>query len=132
MGVEALSRGGSFAHFVENDRRALARLRDNLDGLNVPPDSYRIHPRDVATFLAADLAGCAPAPGIVYADAPYESGGAEMVLAHFAANPYAGLELVVIEHGRDRLPESAGVLRRDRYKEFGDSAVSFYSPAEEP
>ena len=50
LGIEALSRGAARAVFVENDRLALAVLRDNLASLGLA-DRATVVPADATTFL---------------------------------------------------------------------------------
>ena len=51
LGIEALSRGAARVIFVENDRRALAILRENLASLGLQ-DQATVVPADATTFLA--------------------------------------------------------------------------------
>lgn len=51
LGIEALSRGAARAVFVENDRLALAALRENLESLGLQNRSTVV-PADATTFLA--------------------------------------------------------------------------------
>jgi 16S rRNA (guanine966-N2)-methyltransferase len=68
LGIEALSRGGASAVFVERDRSALAALSRNLDVVGADAEVRR---QDVLRFLASpegtfDLVFCDPP----YDDAP--------------------------------------------------------------
>ena len=51
LGIEALSRGAARVIFVENDRRALAVLRENLVSLGLQHQAT-VLPADATTFLA--------------------------------------------------------------------------------
>ncbi|MDE0607588.1 MAG: 16S rRNA (guanine(966)-N(2))-methyltransferase RsmD [Acidimicrobiaceae bacterium] len=51
LGIEALSRGAASAVFVENDRQALAVLRENLDSLGLTGKATVV-PADASAFLA--------------------------------------------------------------------------------
>jgi len=102
LGLEALSRGASFATFVESDRRALEALHKNIDALRerartrvVPTSASRAMTtlaRDHATLVFfdppyADVARGAFAKVLdaMLANevvAPEESGGATIVLEH--------------------------------------------------
>ena len=73
MGIEALSRGAAFVHFVERDRRQLAALRENLDLCGVSSGAYRIHAMDVDEALSSSLKDAQDLQ-IVFADPPYGAG----------------------------------------------------------
>jgi len=126
MGIEALSRGAARAHFVEKDARALRCLEDNLDRLFVGSETARIHRGDALAFLVGEFAALSSAPFVAFADPPYDSGDAKKVLAHFDANPYPQLELLVVEHRAGALDAPTGSLQLRREKRFGDTIVSYY------
>ena len=65
LGLEALSRGAARCIFVENDRRALVVLRDNIDRLGFDA-SARVVAGDGPTFLAS-----APSCDLLLLDPPY-------------------------------------------------------------
>jgi len=126
VGIEALSRGAAEVHFVEKDSEVVAYLRGNLERLGVTADQARVHQMDVEAFLAHDLA----APGqLVYADPPYETGAARIVVAHFSQTRYPALRRLVVEH-RGELEAPGGSLRLDQEKRYGDTLVSFFVPEE--
>lgn len=105
LGIEALSRGAAHCTFVENDRAALAALRENLSTLDL---------EDRATVLqgdgAATLARLAGAVDLVLLDPPYDFGGWAdlLVVVHDA--------VVMIESDREiELPEGWVPHRARRY-----------------
>ncbi len=67
LGIECLSRGAGHVTFVESDRRALAALRRNIEGLNI----------DAATVVKGPAeSALIPTPpgdafGLVFLDPPY-------------------------------------------------------------
>jgi 16S rRNA (guanine966-N2)-methyltransferase len=66
LGIEALSRGAAQATFVEDDPRALAALRSNLEAVGAEPV---VHGADALAFLATS-----PGPyDLVFVDPPYSS-----------------------------------------------------------
>jgi len=69
LGIEALSRGASSAVFVDDDPRAVAVIRDNLDSLGL---SARVHKRDGMAYLRSPREGPF---GLVFLDPPYSSAG---------------------------------------------------------
>jgi 16S rRNA (guanine(966)-N(2))-methyltransferase RsmD len=50
VGIEALSRGAASCAFVENDRRAVAAIRENLQRAGVAEDAS-VHGMDVMRYL---------------------------------------------------------------------------------
>ncbi len=127
VGIEALSRGARFAHFVESGRDAIECLQTNLARLGVEPARYRIHRATVGAVL--DQAPCPLADAtIVFADPPYDAGGADDVIRRLRAAEFARLDVVVVEH-RTRVevaPPDGMVLERDR--RFGDTTLSYFVP----
>ena len=67
LGLEALSRGGSSATFVERDERVAALLRRNIAGLGA---EGRVERADAVAFLAASAG---ETYDIVFLDPPYSS-----------------------------------------------------------
>ena len=51
LAMEALSRGAVEALFIEKNPRAAALIRQNLKGLGVAPDMYRVICKDLFRFL---------------------------------------------------------------------------------
>jgi 16S rRNA (guanine966-N2)-methyltransferase len=85
LGIEALSRGASFALFVESDRRAAAVLAENLAVLGLSGFA------EVRTSSVEALAGSRPAWDpfdLLVADPPYAVSGAALssVLASLAGH----------------------------------------------
>ena len=69
LGLEALSRGGDFCLFVENDTRVRGTLRDNCDACGVLGRT-KIYRRD-ATRLGPRVSTAGPVFNLVFADPPY-------------------------------------------------------------
>ena len=107
VGLEALSRGARRATFVENDRRALAVIRQNIATCGVADDCDVI-PADMRT-----LGGRSPGPGsfeLVFLDPPYDDPALEAVVRDAAPWVSPG-GLLVLEHSKRRAsPERAGSL----------------------
>ena len=68
LGIEALSRGAAEAVFVDNDARALAALRRNLDSLGVAAPVER---RDALSYLGDQRSTGSQAFDLVFVDPPY-------------------------------------------------------------
>jgi 16S rRNA (guanine966-N2)-methyltransferase len=73
LGIEALSRGATFAAFVDSDRRAVTALRANLTKLEVPTAAFSVHAQDaLAALKKATTRG--DAYDVVFLDPPYAAG----------------------------------------------------------
>lgn len=127
VGLEACSRGAAEVVFVEQDRRAIALIEENLRHCGVS---------DGCVIMRADIGRLPPSFGarrfdLILLDPPY----AEPDLAATVARAAAWLSdggLVVLEHARRRVaPLAAADLVRTRIVQSGDSALSFYQ-REEP
>ncbi len=127
MGLEALSRGASAVYLVERDGRALRFLRDNLDRLSLESPEAIVVRSDANDFLAGPFEKINA--DIVYADPPYQSNDAELLLEFFDSVRYSQKQLVVIEHDKGlRIPELAR-LERIRDRAFGRTTISYFETA---
>ena len=121
LGLEALSRGAVTATFVEQDAKAIAALKANVEALGAA-DAVRVVKGDALKYARGlgvgsfDLAFAAP---------PYARGLARALAELFAETPFAGL--LCIEHGKDDvLPEIAGA----RTRRYGDTYLTYITAAE--
>ena len=127
VGLEALSHGAAQAYFVEQDRRAAATLRRNIEVCAVG---------DRAVLLAAALPQAVhrlPASlqaDILFLDPPYASDLAEQTLAALESRPLlAPHGLVVWQHAaRHPVPqEILGRRCRQAQRRYGDTQVSIFA-----
>lgn len=115
LGLEALSRGAAAATFVEDDPRALAALRKNVEALGAS-DRVTIIRGDAPRFIAGLDAG---AFDVAFADPPYERGLATSVADRWLTAAFA--HILGIEHSpREPLPVGGDTRR------YGDTAITFY------
>jgi 16S rRNA (guanine966-N2)-methyltransferase len=128
IGIEAVSRGARFVHFVENDRAALELLRANLSACGIEETQAEIHPVSVFDFLAAGDAIRSIHPDIIYADPPYDTGDPLEFIASIKSLHYPENCTIILEHRRDLPIEQMVDLRRTKRKKFGGSWVSFFVP----
>lgn len=120
LGLEALSRGASFALFVETGAEQRAVIRRNIDAIGAVGRT-RVWRRD-----ATKPGPCPVAPfGLVFADPPYGCGLGEAALAAVAADGWllAGA-LAILEERADALPDAIPGFRLIEARTFGDSAVA--------
>ncbi len=115
VGIEALSRGAARCVFLENGRRAVEAIRENLHALGIAERA------SVVVGKAAVSLGRQPAD-IAFLDPPYE------LEAEYAAGlQQAHATLVIVQHSVRFDPDDLhGALRRVRILKQGDNALSFY------
>ena len=121
VGIEALSRGASFATVVDRSRRSCQLIESNLKLCRVPEDQWDIYCAEANDFLKQTDSRW----DIVYFDPPYKD---DYVRTLELIGPVLD-ELVVAEHHhKTQLPDTLGKLQRTRILKQGDSALSFYKP----
>lgn len=95
LGIESISRGASFASFVERDEDALRYLRKNIHTLGLE-DETRVYPLDVFDYLSE--IHCLPdVHEVVFIDPPYERGDIAR-MADYIDTILERSKLVVIKH----------------------------------
>ena len=124
LGLEAISRGAAFVSFIENDAAAVAVLRANITKLRF---------QSSAAILAANATNlvhwrAAPA-NLVFADAPYQTGGG--LLAINALAKIGALDdaaVVIIETAKTEIMDSealaAGLTPIDQ-RNYGKALLNF-------
>lgn len=130
LGIEALSRGAARCVFVENDRRAAAVLRQNIEHTRMADHAHIVTAdtlRSVERLRALDVRF-----GLLMFDPPYrllanENGWralGEFLVALAEAGRVAAKALVVIEHRAGDAPEAPPVrLREIDRRTWGDTGV---------
>jgi len=126
LGLEALSRGGAHALFVESDARAAAVVRRNAAGLGLPGADVR------TTTVGSVLAGPPDARyDLVLLDPPYELADADLtgVLAALADGGWlaAGALLVVERSARSAAPAWPAGVSPFSERRYGDTCVHYGS-----
>ena len=127
LAIECLSRGAAHVDLVENHRRSLGIIRQNLDLLKITED-YKIHPVDALKYIR-DFEG--EPYDVVIADPPFTQS-----LAHELGGAVGSSRLLnedawfVMESSRqERLDQTyPGLARLDR-REFGDKHLNFFAKA---
>jgi 16S rRNA (guanine966-N2)-methyltransferase len=137
LGIEAISRGAAHVTFVDDDRRAVALISENVRRCGVAERCVIIRGRLIEVSPRLEMAPF----DLILLDPPYASDAgqrpkgirlhaqhedlADVLKAAAAALTDDGL--VVLEHARRRqVPESAGELVRTRSLISGDSVLAFY------
>jgi 16S rRNA (guanine966-N2)-methyltransferase len=124
LGLEAVSRGATYALFVDDGVEARGLLRQNIETLSLTGRT-RVFRRD-ATDLGA--AGNMPPFRLLFADPPYGKGLGERALAAAASGGWLepGALAVLEEAARTEPGEVAGFERLDG-RRIGDSILTFFS-----
>ena len=119
VGIEALSRGASYATFVDRSRRMCKLIEANLELCRIPEEQHEIYNSEVNEFLRQTKDS---SWDVVFFDPPYKEDYLK-TLQLLGNNP-----LVIAEHHhKTELPETVGGLERTRILKQGDSSLSFYS-----
>lgn len=125
LGLEALSRGAREVVFVESDRGAALRLRENIEILGASA-RCAVHEADVAAWLR-DTRRVSPFD-LILADPPYAAETERRLLARAAAGCLGREGWLVLERGASGAPETevGGDLVRFRTARYGATCLDFY------
>lgn len=115
LGLEAISRGASYADFVEFRPDSLHSLKANIAALRLLKNT-RIFKRDALPFAAALQAD---KYDIAFADPPYGSKMLDRIIDIWTLNHFA--RILAVEHRTDHeLPKGAA------HRVFDDTAITIY------
>jgi len=123
LGLEALSRWGGNATFVDVDPAACAAIKQNatMAGLDAS-----------VTVIRRSLPGALcdmPGPfDLVLADPPYAAKDVDALMRHAGAEGFVGVDgIAVLEHGARSEPEARyGTLRLWKARRHGDTVLALY------
>lgn len=127
LGIEALSRGARECVFVDNDRAAVAIVRDNVKKCGFEAQSQVIQ-GDYAGYLKRGEKF-----DIILVDPPYADKLWKRTLeiaARFDTLNFGGI-IVVESEADDALPERVGKLVRGRVYGYGRTKLTVYTRSEE-
>ncbi|MEJ0044075.1 MAG: 16S rRNA (guanine(966)-N(2))-methyltransferase RsmD [Rhizomicrobium sp.] len=125
LGLEALSRGASFALFVDDAAESRALIRTNVEALNLT-GATKIWRRD-ATDLGPLGAGAGGPFGLAFLDAPYRKGLSERAMASLAEGGWLapGAAIVAETAADEALAAPAGFRALDA-RSYGETAVHIF------
>lgn len=127
LGFEALSRGASFALFVETEPSARGAIRANIEALDLFART-RIHRRS-ATDLGRRPAGLDSPFDLVFLDPPYEKGLGENALRKLTAGDWITPNAqIVFECSADESPVIEGFALLEE-RTYGAAKALFLTPA---
>ena len=121
LGIEALSRGASFATFVESNRAAASIIRSNLEKSGFA-DRSEVVARPVEEFLRSGD----DAFDLVLADPPYEYADLDRLIVSISMRLVSEGGVLVLEHASRRPPPAVGGLALSKTRTHGDSGFSVY------
>lgn len=132
VGIEALSRGATFATFVERSRKLCGLVEANLDMCVVPEDNTEVVMSDALEFVRKRQARVENGWDICFYDPPYATD--YLPVLNVIGAPDATLLnngglLIAEHHHKTTLPDRADSIRRWRLVKQGDSCLSFYERA---
>lgn len=126
VGIEAVSRGAEFVHFVDKSRRACALIEENLDLLQIPEKQTAVFCNSAEKFLAGQQE---IRWDIIFFDPPYQE-NYRLTLFEIGDNADKILNdtgiLIVEHHAKNLLPDAVGDIRRWRVLKQGETQLSFY------
>ena len=128
IGLEALSRGASEVHFVEQSRKACRFIREALERIGIT-ERFRIHEMNLSKALTLCVRNGVRFD-IAFLDPPYDREDLyRRDLESFSELPVlADGGLLIVEHSkRTNFPDRTGGLKQHRHLIQGDSALSFWS-----
>ena len=130
LGVEALSRGGAAAVFIDEDRDAADLITRNLSLAGFTGRGTLLRMEATA---ALKLLEQSEAPfDIIFLDPPYGKGISARVMAHLSNSTLlTDSTTVVIETASgEELPSSFGALSEFDSRRYGDTALHFFARGE--
>ena len=121
LGIECLSRGAAEASFVDQDRKALAIVKDNLKACGL---SGKVYQEDALRFLRRG-----ERYDLIFVDPPYDAGLYAPVLE--TINQVDNLSdggIIICEARREtELPEMAAPYRKGREYRYGKIKLCLYT-----
>ncbi len=127
LGIEALSRGAQKSYFVENNKKSLEVVKENLSTLGLLDQSVVLLADAMKALKELDLKG--EKFDIIFLDPPYMKGFIIPCIEAIEENKLLNVDgIVVIEHNvEDVLPNDIGKLLKTKDRRYGDTNISIYS-----
>ncbi|MCQ4022328.1 MULTISPECIES: 16S rRNA (guanine(966)-N(2))-methyltransferase RsmD [unclassified Ruminococcus] len=126
MGIEALSRGAKQAVFVDQSRRSIKVINNNIDSVG-----FRDRARVVNTGADAFLASNSERFDIAFLDPPYGTGLLQAVLPAVVQNMNKGGLIICESPLKEELPEKIGEFSLDRTYRYGKIKISIFCVEDE-
>jgi len=128
FGIEAISRGASYALFVDNSSSATSVIRRNLKSLGLQHAARAGVITKDARLALRSLSNSREIFDIVFLDPPYYKGWVRKCLKYlYLYDILTQPNLIIAEHfKKDRLPDQPEGLKLRRRLSYGDTAISIY------
>ncbi len=128
LAIECLSRGAAWVDLVENHRKSLGIIRENLTLLKIE-SGFKIYPMDAFKYIST-YAG--EPYDVVIADPPFtQSLAHDLAIAIGASHLLAIGGIVIIEaSAKERMDPTYRGLNRLDQRTFGDKHLNFFEKAE--
>jgi len=124
LGLEAISRGASFALFVETDPAARGAIRTNVDALQLF-GCTKLHRRS-ATDLGPKPANMGTPFDLVFLDPPYAQGLGDTALARLVEGAWVKDDAIAVLEERKGVEVTAKGWELLDTLEAGDTVVRFF------
>lgn len=124
LAIECISRGAGWVDLVENHRKSLAIIRENMEKLKID-EGYKIHPVDAFRYIES-YSG--QPYDLVLADPPFTQALAhDLALTIGKSGVLAeGGWLVIEASSKERMDENYPGLNRLDQRKFGDKHLNFF------
>ena len=125
LGIEALSRGASFAFFIDSDKDAVSLIEKNISACRLQ-DRIKIIRADIVKNNVALKNGYPPVD-LVFMDPPYNKNLIKPALINLSASSILQKNaLIIIEHAQtETLPEYVSEYKLSDQRRYGKTLVSF-------
>lgn len=127
FGIEAISRGASYAAFVDNDFRCTETIRKNLESLRIASDYYdivRANALSVFPRIEKERAKF----DVVFIDPPYHLGMAKKCLISVdSCDILSPDSRVLVEHfKKDSLAADLKSIIPEKERRYGDTVITIF------
>ncbi|BDY12007.1 16S rRNA (guanine(966)-N(2))-methyltransferase RsmD [Hydrogenimonas cancrithermarum] len=134
VGLEAISRGAKRAWFVELDRDAVKTLRNNCESIDKERCDIRFGDAfEIVPTILYDLERSGEKT-YLYIDPPFsireghEDIYSKVIELMRSIDPKV-IHMIIVEHmTKVPFPETVGAFEKVKFKKFGKSSLSYYSP----
>jgi 16S rRNA (guanine966-N2)-methyltransferase len=125
LGIESLSRGASFAIFMDTDKDALSVIEKNVAACRLQ-NRIKIIKADIVKNIIA-VNNRLPPVNLVFMDPPYNKNLIEPALINLSASRFLQKNaLIIIEHApEETLPEFVLEYKISDQRRYGKTLVSF-------
>ncbi|WP_432400669.1 16S rRNA (guanine(966)-N(2))-methyltransferase RsmD [Wukongibacter sp. M2B1] len=126
LGIEAVSRGATYAYLIERNRKCQPIIKENIHKAKLE-DNIKLIIRDVVSALRMFKANDEKFD-IIFMDPPYLKGFILPCLEEISGLNLLNIDgIIVIEHDiKDVLPDTVKDITKFKERKYGTTMVSFY------